>query len=129
MIWKQLPFRGEIRPLTKFEYVTGLTQAYEENPEAYTREIHAGFKDFFSLIDANMNNMLEIEEHIRWFRVFGLTNNKSDMAAFRVAYNNTDSVPLDVAIDIWLEFRVGTTTTATNDTIDEAIKTASHEEL
>ena len=125
---KQLTFRGQIRSLNKSEYVTTFTEAYEANPNTYILEIRAAYRDFISLFDANMNNMLEIEEHVRLFKVFGRINNEAAKASFRIAYKTTESVPLDVVIDTWIRFRIGITTTTKNDSLDEAIKTALHEE-
>ena len=105
------------------------TQAYERNPDAYRLEIRAAYTDLTYLFDANMNNMMEMEEHVRLCKAFGHTSNVGDMASFRVAFNNSESVPLSVAINAWLRFRTNTMTTTETDTIDEAIKTALHEEL
>ena len=103
--------------------------AYEANPEAYIKEIKAAYTDALSLYDTNMNSMMELDEHVRFFKVHGLKSDIYDIESFRIAYNNTDSVPLADVIDTWLQFGSDTTTNPSNDTIDQAIKMASHEEL
>ena len=72
---------------------------------------------------------MEIDEHIRFFKVYGFTSEIDDIEAFRVAYNNTDNVPLADVIEIWLRFRTDAATSAENDTVDQAIRMALHEEL
>ena len=127
--WKQITFRGEIGSLNKSSFVAISTQAYEANPDAFMRGIKAAYTNVMSLFDVNMNRMIEIEEHVRFFKVFGFTSDIDDMTSFGVAYNNTDSVPLADVIDIWLQFRSSTATNAKNDTVDQAIRTVAHEEL
>ena len=82
-----------------------------------------------SLFDVNMNQMIEIDEHLRFYKYMGFTSEIDDMASIRVAYNNTDSIPLADVVDIWLQFRSGTSTNVKNDTIDQAIRAVMHEEL
>ena len=106
--------------------MSSLSQAYDTNPEAFRYEIKKFFRRLLSFFDANMNNMLEEDEHVRFFEVMGHVNYAKDMASFKVAFNHTGSVPLDVAIDAWTKFRLGTSTTSQNDTIDNAIRTALH---
>ena len=106
-----------------------LTEAYLSNPDACVQEVRAAHRDLVSLFDVNVNFRMEMDEHVRLFKVLGHFNDSADMASFKVAYNNTDSVPFDVVIDTLTQFRTGTATTAQNDTIDEAIKTALREEL
>ena len=79
--------------------------------------------------DTDMDNMLEADEYIRMLKVFGHNSDSGDMASFNIAFNNAESVPLTVAIEAWIQFRTDETTSATNDTMDEAIKTALREEL
>ena len=105
------------------------TQAYEANSDAYRRGVRAAYTDLMSLFDVNDNKMMEIEEHVRFFKMLGFTSDIEDLMSFRVAYNNTESVPLADVVDLWLHFRTDTTTNAKNDTIDQAIRTVSHEEL
>ena len=85
--------------------------------------------DFFSMYDVNMNRMTEMDEHVRFLKVHGFTSEIDDMEFIRVAYNNTDSVPLADVIELWNQFGTDTTTNAKNDTIDQAIRTVSHQEL
>ena len=106
-----------------------LTQAYVADPNAYVKEIRAAYRDLVSLFDANINNMIEMDEHMRALEVYGHINSAANMASFKMAYKGADSVSLEKAVNFWLQFWTGTTTTAQNDTIDEAIKTALHEEL
>ena len=115
--------------MNKSEYVNTMTQAYELNAEAEIILHTATNKEFQSLFDTDMNNQLDVGEYVRKFKVFGHNNDSSDMAAFRIAYNNTERVPSKVAMKSWIRFVTDTSTSATNDTIDEAIKTALHEEL
>ena len=89
----------------------------------------ASTTDFFSMFDVNMNRMTEIDEHMRFLKVHGFTSDIDDMEFIKVAYNNTDSVPLADVIELWHQFGTDTTTNAKNDTIDQAIRTMSHEEL
>ena len=105
------------------------TRSYVANPDAYIIEMRAAYLELLTLFDANANNKLEIEEHVRFFKAMGHVSNAGDMESFRVAYGTADSVPLDVARDTWHQWRTGIATTANNDTIDLAIKTALHEEL
>ena len=106
--------------------MSSLSQAYEANPEAFRNEIMKFYRRLLSIFDFNMNNMLEEDGHIRFFKVMGHMNYAKDMASFKVAFNHTGSVPLDFAIDDWIQFRLGTATTSQNDTIDRAIRTALH---
>ena len=122
-------FRGNIRPLNKSEYLRVCTQAYEANPDAYIRRSKAGYADVMALFDVNMNSFIEMDEHLRFLKTNGFTSDLDDLEFIRVAYNNTDSVPLADAVDMWLHFETDTTTNAKNDTIDQAIKTVTHEEL
>ena len=122
-------FRGNIRPLNATEYVRSCTMAYEANPDAYIRESKAGYADIMSLFDVNMNSMIEIDEHLRFMKTHGFTRDLDDLQFYRVAYNNTESVPVADVIEMWLQFRAGSATNAKNDTIDQAIRTVSHEEL
>ena len=122
-------FRGEMGTLTKSEYVQSCTQAYKADPEAYIRGITAAYIDLMSLFDVNENKMIEIEEHVRFFKSMGFTSDIEDMASFKVAYNNSDSIPLAVVVAMWVDFRTDTTTNVKNDTIDQAIRTVLHEEL
>ena len=85
------------------------------------------YSDIMSLFDINMNSMIEIDEHLRYLKVHGFTSDLEDLEFIRVAYNNTDSIPLSVMVDMWLHFETDTTTNAKNDTIDQAIRTMSHE--
>ena len=82
-----------------------------------------------SQYDINMNSMIEIDEHLRFLKTHGFTSDIDDMVFIRVAYNNTDSVPLADVVDMWLHFGADATTSAQNDTIDQAIRMVSHEEL
>ena len=76
-----------------------------------------------------MNIMMELDEHMRFMKVHGFTSDLDDLQFYRVAYNNTDSVPLADVIEMWLQFGTDKTTNVKNDTIDQAIRTVSHEEL
>ena len=105
-----------------------MTQAHEANPEAEIILHTAASKDFQSLFDTNINNKLDMEEHVRTFKVFGHNSDSSDIASFRIAYNNTESVPHDVVMEIWIRFISDNSTSATSDTIDGAIKTALNDE-
>ena len=106
-----------------------MTKAYETDPKAEIILHTAANKDFQSLFDADMNNKMDMKECVRILKVFGHNSDSSDMAAFRIAYNNAESVPLDVAMKTWIKFMTDKSTSATNDTMDEAIKRAIHEEL
>ena len=99
------------------------------DPDAYIKETRAAYRDLVTLCDANMNNMLEMDEHVRVLEVFGHTNREANIASFKKAYKGAESVSLEKMVNLVLQFRIGTTTTAENDTIDEVIKTALHEEL
>ena len=107
-----------------------MTQAYVEDPEA-ERILHtAANRDIQSLFDIDVNNQLDMKEYVRMFKFLGHNSVSSDMASFKIAFNNTgESVPLDVAMDIWIQFMTDKLTNATNDAMDAAIKTALHEEL
>ena len=122
-------FRGDIKTLNKSEYIDILTDSYMANPEAYIKEMRAAFRDHLSLFDTNTNSMIETEEYVRSFKVFGHVHDAADIAAFKVAFNGSDSVSLEEAVNISLQFQAGTMITAENDTIDEAIKTALREDL
>ena len=89
----------------------------------------AAANDFMSMFDVNMNRMMEMNEHLRYLKVHGFTSEIDDMEFFRVAFNNTDSVPMEKVVDMWLHFGTDLTTNAENDAIDQAMKTVSHEEL
>ena len=106
-----------------------LTQAYVADPDAFIKEMRAAYRDVMTLFDANMNNMIEMDEHVRTFKVFGHVSDTADMASFQMAYKGAESIPLEEVVNLVIEFRTGTATTAQNDTIDEAIQTALHEEL
>ena len=106
-----------------------MTKAYDENPEAEIKLQTAGHRDVQSLFDTNMNNKLDMEEYIRMLNVLGHNSQASDMASFKIAYNNTESVRNDLEMETWIRFMTDNSTGATNDTMDEAIKTALHEEL
>ena len=105
------------------------TQSYVGDPDAYIKETRAAYRDLVTLCDANMNNMLEMDEHVRVLEVYGHTNREANMASFKKAYKGAESVSLEQVVNLLLQFRIGTATTAQNDTIDEAIQTALHEEL
>ena len=128
-ICKQLVFRGHVRPINISEYVENWAQAYKANPDAYAREVKAAFSDFFSMFDVNINSIIEIDEHMRFLKFHGFTSEIDDMEFIRVAYNSTDSIPLADVINIWLQCETDIRTSRTNDTIDQAIRTVSHEEL
>ena len=70
-----------------------------------------------------------MDEYIRHLKVHGFTSELDDLEFIRVAYNNTDSIPLSFMVDMWLHFETDSTTNAKNDTIDKAIRTVSREEL
>ena len=73
-----------------------------------------------------------MDEHVRFLKVHGFTSDIDAMEFIKVAYNNTDSIPLvDVVkiVKIWLQFETDSTTNAKNDTIDQAIRTVSREEF
>ena len=106
-----------------------MTQAYEADPEAEIKLHAAAHRDIRSLFDINMNNKLEMEEYVRIFKALGHISDSADMESFRIAYNTTESVPFDVDMGLWIQFMTDKSTSATNDTMDEAIKTALHEEL
>ena len=106
-----------------------MTHAYEADPEAEIKLHTAANRDVQSLFDTNMNKRRDMEEYVRMSKVLGHTNDSADMAAFRIAYNNTESVPHDVELETWIRFMTDNSTSATNDTMDEAIKTVLHEEL
>ena len=103
-----------------------MTKAYEADPEAFKNESKNIYRRVLTLFDANKNNKFEEEEHVRFFKHMGHMSDAGDMESFRVAYNSTDSVPLDVVVEAWYQFKTGTKTTAQNDTIDKAIRTALH---
>ena len=105
------------------------TQAYTANPDAYIKEMRVGYRDFLSLFDANTNNKIEIDEHVRSFKVFGHMSDAADIESFKVAYNSTNSVSLESAVNITLQFRTGTMTTSENDAMDMAVKTVLRGEL
>ena len=100
-----------------------------ENPDSYIKEILAAYRDLFPLFDANMNNMFEMEENVRMMKVFGHVSDAADIAALKGIYKGAESISLEKAVNASLQFRTGTTTTAQNDTVDEAIKTTLREEL
>ena len=127
--WKTTVFRGEIMTLNKSEYVNKMTQAYETDPEAEIKLCTAANRDIQSLFDTNRNNKLDMEEYVRISKVLGHNSDSADRASFRIAYNTTESVPHDVEIDTWIRFMTDNSTSATNDTMDKAMKTALHEEL
>ena len=88
------------------------------------------YSDIMSLFDVNMNSKIDIDEHMRYLKIHGFTSDIDDLEFIRVAYNNTDSgVPLADVVEMWLHFETDTTTNAKNDTIDQAIRTVSHEGL
>ena len=87
------------------------------------------FSDFMVLFDVNMNGRIEVDEHVRYLKVHGFTSDIDDMTFFKMAYNNTDSATFDDVIEMWLQFGADTSTNANNDTVDQAIRTVSHEEL
>ena len=76
-----------------------------------------------------MNSLIEMDEHIRHLKVRGFTSHIDDMEFIRVAYNNTDSIPVAEIIGKWLQFGADLTTSAKNETINQAMRTVSHEEL
>ena len=127
--WETIVFRGDIKTLNKSEYVNKMTQVFERDPEAEIKLLTTANRNIQSLFDANMNNKLDMEEYVRISKVLGHTSDSADMASFRIAYNTTESVPHDVEIETWIRFMTDNSTGATNDTLDEAIKTALHEEL
>ena len=73
--------------------------------------------------------MIEMDEHLRFMKTHAFTSDIEDLQFYKVAYNNTDTVPLSVVIEMWLQFGTDTTTNVKNDTIDQAIRTVSHQEL
>ena len=73
-MWNQVIFRGEIGSLDKSAFIATCTQAYEADLEVYIREIKAAYADFMSLFDVNMNRMMEMEEHVRFFKIMGFTS-------------------------------------------------------
>ena len=115
--------------MNQSEYVITITEAYDANPEAEIKLQTAANKNIQLLVDIDKNNKLDIEECVRIFKMFGHNSDSSDVAAFRIAFNSTESVPLDVAMEIFIQFMTDKWTSSTNDTMDEAIKTALHEEL
>ena len=106
-----------------------MTRAYEADPEAEIKLHTDANRDVQSLFDTNMNKKLDMEEYVRISKVLGHNSDSADMAAFKIAYNNTESVPHEVEMDTWIQFMTDNSTSATNDTMDEAIKTVLHEEL
>ena len=76
-----------------------------------------------------MNSMIEMDEHLRFLNTHGFTSDIDDLEFIKVAYNNTDSIAFTDVIEMWLQFETDETTNAKNDTIDQAIRTVSHEEL
>ena len=127
--WETIVFRGDIKTLNKSEYVNKMTQAFERDPEAEIKLLTTANRNIQLLFDANMNNKLDMEEYVRISKVLGHNSDSADRASFRIAYNDTESVPHDVEIETWIRFMTDNSTSATNDTMDEAIKTALHEEL
>ena len=105
------------------------TQAYVANPDAYINTMRAAYRDLLSLFDANMNNILEMDEHVRALKVYGHISDAADMASFRMAYKGAESISLEEVVNLMVEFRTGTATTVQNDTLDEAIKAVLHEKL
>ena len=70
-----------------------------------------------------------MDEHLRFLNTHGFTSDIDDLEFFKVAYNNTDSIAFAEVVEMWLQFETDETTNAKNDTIDQAIRTVTHEEL
>ena len=100
-----------------------------KDSDAYIKEMRVGYKDLIPLFDTNTNNMLDLDEYVRFFKVFGYLSDAADIASFKVAYNSTNSVSLEKAVNIALQHRTGTSTTAQSDPLDNAMRTAQREEL
>ena len=115
--------------MNKSEYVNTMTNAYEANIEAEIKLHTAANRDFQSLFDSDMINQLDMQEYVSMLKVFGHHSESSDKAAFMNAFNNTESGPLDVEMEKWIRFMKDNSTSALNDTMDEAIKKALHKEL
>ena len=123
-VWEQLVFGGNIRTLSKSDFVDMSTRDYIADPRAYRRKFKAGYKDLMSLSDVNKDNRIDVDEHARFLKVLDHKNNANDMASFWMAYKTSGGVPLDTVVDAWLQFLSSNTTTTKNDTIDSAIKIA-----
>ena len=70
----------------------------------------AAFSDIISLFDVNINGKMEMDEQMRFLKTHGLTSDLDDLEFIKVAYNNTDSIALADVIEMWLQFRAGTST-------------------
>ena len=121
-IWEKLAFGGKVRTINKDEFIRITTGDYETSSEAYKLMVKAAYMDLMSLLDANKNGKIDMDEHLRSCKSMNHTNTAHNIESFLVAYNNADGVPLAEAADAWVKLRTNTQTTAEGNKIDQAIK-------
>ena len=85
-----------------------VTKAYEDDPEAFEKEIRAVYKDVFTLFDTNMDCLLEKDEFVRALHDNSHYDNISDIAYFN-SFREPDGVPISQVLDAWIEFHTGKT--------------------
>ena len=77
-----------------------------------------------AVFDANMDDKMNMDEHVLLLKTLNHTNIAADKESFWVAYHKTGGVPLDKVVNYWFRFKTASTRTTANEAIDDAIRTA-----
>ena len=106
--WEQIHFKAGVGvPLTQEAYVGNVTKDYISDPVAFRKEYRAALTDLASLLDTNENCLIEkdeVEKGLLKQPGYNSTVSKNLLKNYYV-YNNSNSGPIKVFIDAWLQFR------------------------
>ena len=89
--------------MDKSDFVGNMTKAYEEDAEAFKKEIRAAYKVFFPIVDTEMDCKLDQDEFIALCKGFAHNSDLADLRYFK-AFNMSEGIPIVGMVDDWTQF-------------------------
>ena len=114
-VWEQIVFRaGTGVALDVSHFVDKVTETYNRDKVAFTKEIRAAYRSFYPIFDTNLNCRIDEHEYLLGMEAFNANNKVEELKYFRSLDASSGGVSLNDLVTAWTDFQ----TVATGDEAD-----------
>ena len=105
--WDRMVFRSSCRNLSIPDFIGELGQIFVADEGSFTKMTRAFYRDFVSILDTNMDGLINEMEYIQGKRIFGHHNKSKEVENFN-CYNKPNGIPLLELVETEVQFATST---------------------